>query len=678
MENSVLPPLLPGRTLAPIPAPAALISSHAAAWGELQVLQQKGQKGSLAGGLTLLVVSLVLFAGVGTAQWTWQRCALIIGILFVHELGHYAAMRWFKYRELRMFFIPLFGAAVTGRHFNVPGWKKAIVSLMGPLPGILIGSGLAVAGIITANDMLMEAATLTIFINLFNLLPILPLDGGWFWNALFFCRHRWLEAAFQVTAGLVCLAASTRGLGMIWLYLGLVMVLKVPGTLRLGAIASRLRRESWKPGGDDFVTEEMAERLFQELESKTPKKTAKPKDVATEALTVFEKMNASPPNWLESVGLSALYGVALVVALGALGFATLYTRGVNQAHNTPAPAAPKHEPVLHSQFDGKIMRVAAAKPVRDNERQEFFYATYPDASATEAHFRELQSSLEARDTLLRFGQTLVASTIAKPSNKAHAHQLREKLRQSGNLISTGDRYTWAQCDLAFTVADEAAAQRLYRQLDLTFRLPFGFQPPAPWEQTSAPQASEAMLKAQATYLRVVDVHSAVMKDAALSRMQRRNAVTAMFTRRNYAADWEKFAAKRQRLEREAIERLQESNDPTLDQEVLAMMLRQPRPAMTNIDQTEIWEAELRRKLTGDAEPAATAVDEDGEVYAMGVGGSVTLEGNRVTLTGLNFQHADRSFADLATWLSNSGFTDVRYGFYNGAVQSPSQPALASK
>ena len=162
MENSVLPPALPSRILEPITLPATPVSSHGPAWDELQIQQRKGQKGSVAGGITLLLVSLFVFAGAGTRTWNWQRCALIIGILFVHELGHYAAMRWFKYRELRMFFIPFFGAAVTGRHFNVPGWKKAIVSLMGPLPGILIGAGLAAWGIVAANDMLTEAATVEI------------------------------------------------------------------------------------------------------------------------------------------------------------------------------------------------------------------------------------------------------------------------------------------------------------------------------------------------------------------------------------------------------------------------------------------------------------------------------------------------------------------------------------
>jgi hypothetical protein len=45
-------------------------------------------------------------------------------------------MRIFHYRDVRMFFIPFFGAAVSGRHYNIAGWKKAVVSMMGPVPAL--------------------------------------------------------------------------------------------------------------------------------------------------------------------------------------------------------------------------------------------------------------------------------------------------------------------------------------------------------------------------------------------------------------------------------------------------------------------------------------------------------------------------------------------------------------
>ena len=136
---------------------------------ELQKLQE--QKPSWSATFPILILSLILFVIIGVARWNWQFTVLIIPVLLFHECGHWAAMRMFHYRNLRMFFIPLFGAAVTGHHWNVPGWKKALVSLAGPLPGIALGIFLGVAGIAWKMLLLSKAALLLIFINGFNLLP---------------------------------------------------------------------------------------------------------------------------------------------------------------------------------------------------------------------------------------------------------------------------------------------------------------------------------------------------------------------------------------------------------------------------------------------------------------------------------------------------------------------------
>src|SRR5262245_27527561 len=74
-------------------------------------LEKMGQSQSGWGeGILLLLVSLGAFLAIGFAQWSsWEALVILIGVLFVHELGHFLAMRVFKYRNLRMFFIPFFG-----------------------------------------------------------------------------------------------------------------------------------------------------------------------------------------------------------------------------------------------------------------------------------------------------------------------------------------------------------------------------------------------------------------------------------------------------------------------------------------------------------------------------------------------------------------------------------------
>lgn len=278
-------------------------------------------QGSWVNGLVLLGVTLLVALGIGSQQWSFQKAVAIIVILFVHELGHYLAMRWFGYRELRMFFIPLLGAAVTGRNYNVPGWKKAIVSLMGPVPGIFLGTFVGIFAAIVGNNSLAELSMLAVIINAINLLPILPLDGGWFWNSVVFCRHHTLELIFKIFAALAAFGAALAGLGGIWIFLGIVTLAGVPMVNMQGKITQALRRKEFAspPDDDDQLPRELGDAIFDEIDNSM--KGLSPKAQANIALQVFERLNARPPKVLESVGLTALYFIALVAAVVGFAFA---------------------------------------------------------------------------------------------------------------------------------------------------------------------------------------------------------------------------------------------------------------------------------------------------------------------------------------------------------------------
>src|SRR5581483_4306602 len=130
---------------------------------ELDRLQN--QSAGWGGAIAILVISLVLFTGAARADETWAGLAVLVPVLLFHELGHYVAMRCFGYRNLRMFFIPFFGAAVAGKHYNISGWKKAIVALAGPVPGILVGAVLGIFGMVLHQSTVTEAATLMMILN---------------------------------------------------------------------------------------------------------------------------------------------------------------------------------------------------------------------------------------------------------------------------------------------------------------------------------------------------------------------------------------------------------------------------------------------------------------------------------------------------------------------------------
>ena len=64
---------------------------------------------------------------------------VLVGVLVIHEMGHFIAMRHFGYKDVHMFFIPLIGAYVTGEKEEISQRQRCIVILAGPLPGILFG-----------------------------------------------------------------------------------------------------------------------------------------------------------------------------------------------------------------------------------------------------------------------------------------------------------------------------------------------------------------------------------------------------------------------------------------------------------------------------------------------------------------------------------------------------------
>src|SRR4051812_15087239 len=339
-----------GANVAAISSPEE--ARRSAALAELLRLQTARPR-SIAG-VVLLLVSLVIFAGTGAWRWSWQICATIGVALFVHELGHYVAMRCFRYRDLRMFFIPLLGAAVTGKHHNVAGWKKAIVSLMGPLPGILIGAALAITAAVLGKPGLANIAMIVTGLNLFNLLPILPLDGGWFWNAVLFCRHRWLEAGFKSVAGLALMVGVFAGGGGFLGYLGFIMLKGVPKTLRLGAAAERLRARGWQAGAENTVSPAAADTILAEL--KQPgKNPPAAKTAAAEALEVFEHLNARPPKLLASFGLAASYAFAIIVAIVGLGASVLAVdKSSSRTVEGSQSASLENAPALPADFHGEI------------------------------------------------------------------------------------------------------------------------------------------------------------------------------------------------------------------------------------------------------------------------------------------------------------------------------------
>jgi Zn-dependent protease len=381
---------------------------------ELKRLQ--GRQSSALGGLLMFVLSVGVFVAVGQANWSWKVVAILLPVLFFHELGHLVTMRLFHYRNTRMFFIPLFGAAVTGRNFNVAGWKKAVVSLMGPVPGIFAGGALGILGLITGQKLLTEAALFALILNAFNLVPVLPLDGGWVWHATIFCRHRYLDLTFRVMAifGLVGLGLLTSDHFLS--YIAIPMIMGLPAAYRTAAIAELVRaRGPVEPSPDgQTIPLAVANEIVTEVKKRFPRALSA-RNAALITLNVYETLNARPPSWPATLGLIGVQGISFLAAciFGVIIFAGGRPGGF-MANARAAAQRPKTPYARGSVRTRPMLKQGAAGP------RSTIVANLNGSATALATFHDLSTRAPASARLTLFGQTLFLS-LPEQDEKTRNH-----------------------------------------------------------------------------------------------------------------------------------------------------------------------------------------------------------------------------------------------------------------
>ena len=123
-------------------------------------------------------ISMAISVGVYTLAFGWPFAVLFVLLLFVHELGH---ALWIKREGIAtgpIVFIPLVGAMITLKESPRNAYVEAKIGLAGPVLGSLGAAAVALAGWQLDSDLLTAAAYTGFLLNLFNLIPITPLDGG--------------------------------------------------------------------------------------------------------------------------------------------------------------------------------------------------------------------------------------------------------------------------------------------------------------------------------------------------------------------------------------------------------------------------------------------------------------------------------------------------------------------
>jgi Zn-dependent protease len=168
---------------------------------------------AIAGKLLLSGGSLIASIWLWSTVFGWPFATGFVLLILVHEMGHVIAMYWRGIKASVPIFIPFFGAFIAMREMPPNARVEAEVAIAGPLMG---SAGAAVCYIVGAQGggaIWFALASAGFFINLFNMLPVIPLDGGRVVGAL--SPKLWIAGVVAIVA----LCFFWGGAGLIFIVL---------------------------------------------------------------------------------------------------------------------------------------------------------------------------------------------------------------------------------------------------------------------------------------------------------------------------------------------------------------------------------------------------------------------------------------------------------------------------
>lgn len=130
------------------------------------------------GKIILPALSLVASLGTYALLYGWRFAAGFIGLLFFHEMGHYIAARQKNLNVGLPTFIPFVGAWIELKEQPVDAEAEAYIAYAGPFVGSLAAFAFYFWGSENNSGLALALAQAGFMINLFNLIPLYPLDGG--------------------------------------------------------------------------------------------------------------------------------------------------------------------------------------------------------------------------------------------------------------------------------------------------------------------------------------------------------------------------------------------------------------------------------------------------------------------------------------------------------------------
>jgi Zn-dependent protease len=184
------PPPISTTPLPPTPPPDEAFGKPRRSW----IREKLGAAGAALIALFAKLKALLLFlpkikilSTAGTALvsvaaysliWGWEFAAGFVVLIFIHEMGHVVALRRHGIKASAPMFVPFMGAVIWARSLGDDALTEARVGLAGPYFGAAASAVVAIVGLATHSGLLEALGYIGFLLNLFNLLPVVPLDGG--------------------------------------------------------------------------------------------------------------------------------------------------------------------------------------------------------------------------------------------------------------------------------------------------------------------------------------------------------------------------------------------------------------------------------------------------------------------------------------------------------------------
>lgn len=665
---------LRARTQAPLRVP---VEEEAGAFADIEVIRHTPSPRSFW--LALFGSSLILFMLAATRWLDPNLVWMVAAAVLLHELGHYSAMRAFDYNNTAIFFVPFFGAATSGSKRDAPLWQELLVLLAGPVPGLVLAAAVLGLHRPEAGSSLHELLSILIVLNLFNLLPIFPLDGGRVVHRLLFAHNRVLDAGFKLLA-----AGAFLGLGLasndgLMIALGVFVVIGIPTSLRLAGLQRRLGRRR-QDDGEASLTPRLVFEVMQEAGQGSMPFAVR----VQQARALLEQGGGRErPGCLPALGWLLVYGLSVLGAGALLLWLFLGSGAGSSTPSSSIPALDTPPVAIACPADAEVAwGFWRHRPVEEAVSRStvhlWMIAGFDSAAVAEAGGRAMTAEAPPRG-LLRFENLLLWQRNEAPGPTDLPLGLLEPgLESLGARVMTQSVSDdeGSLVELRCTPRSAAQREQLVRELQDHFAgPPGGFLRPPWWPREGQETLPRAQQDARRAYRELNEATTAALMESTTGLTSWRGTVSLCLAsddaaRQEQMLQW--MEEHRQRRLRAAEQYLQAHQDePGFDAGTVEIYMRALRVPPGDVGAQQQLQRELAERMgalalvtTGEGPPQPAAEAMARLIWAM----PVDTEGGTLRLTALSMANPQAALPSLLSYLCARGCHDLDLRHSGDALQ----------